>query len=71
MEGDDGATEGIRVDFARDLVPKVLLPRWVVQEVADGEGDVVSVVLAVLLEDDIAPGGVEVSARHGCVWGGG
>jgi len=52
------------VDLGGDLDEDVLLPLLGVDQVADGEGDVGRVVCYVLVEDDVAPGLVEISACH-------
>ena len=63
-EVEDGSTEDRYVDLGGNLDEDVLLPLLGVDQVADGEGDVGRVVCYVLVEDDVAPGLVEISACH-------
>ena len=60
----DGLTKDRHVDLGGNLDEDVSLPRWGVDQVADGEGDVSRVVFFVLFKDNVAPGLVEISACH-------
>jgi hypothetical protein len=60
VEGEDGFPKSSRFNLLGNCVEEVSFPCWVVQQVTNREGDVGIVVLVVLLEDDIASGGVEV-----------
>lgn len=64
-EGEDGLLEDLDVEFVWDIDDDVLLPLGRVDDIANGKRSFGFEIQGVLRENDVSPGAVEVSGRHG------